>query len=63
MEEYLPYNGEESELRDVFGEVFYTNSTKMDFQEVLKNVFNHTSLTDHSVVDRIDQVALFSCII
>ena len=42
MAEYLPYDGEESELRDVFGEVFDTNITQMDFQDVLKAVFNHT---------------------
>jgi DNA-directed RNA polymerase delta subunit len=63
MDKYLPYNGEESDLRDVFGEVFDTNSTKMDFQDVLKNVFNHSSVTDHSLAESIDQVALFSCII
>ena len=57
MEEYLPYNGEESELRDVFGEVFDTNGTQMDFQDVLKSVFNHTQLvTDLDIVDRMDQV-------
>jgi hypothetical protein len=63
MDKYLPYNGEESELRDVFEEVFDTNITNMDFQDVLKIVFNHTYVTDHSVVDRIDQVDLISLII
>ena len=57
MAEYLPYDGEESELRDVFGEVFDTNITQMDFQDVLKAVFNHTQLVaGHGVVDRIDKV-------
>eukprot|EP00090_Calanus_glacialis_P025857 TRINITY_DN40591_c0_g1_i1.p1 TRINITY_DN40591_c0_g1~~TRINITY_DN40591_c0_g1_i1.p1 ORF type:complete len:139 (+),score=21.40 TRINITY_DN40591_c0_g1_i1:58-474(+) len=56
MAEYLPYDGEESELRDVFGEVFDTNITQMDFQDVLKAVFNHTQLVaGYGVVDRIDK--------
>ena len=58
MSEYIPYNGEESELRDVLEDIFDTNSSQMDFHQVLKNVFNHTqSVTEHDVVDGIDQVS------
>ena len=57
MSECLPYNGEEYELRDDIEDIFNTNNTQMDLQDVLKSVFNHTQLvTDHDIVDRIDQV-------
>ena len=58
MSENLPYSGEESELRDVLEDIFNTNSSKMDFQDVLKAVLNHTQVvTDHDVVNRIEQVS------
>ena len=58
MSEYLPLNGEESELRDVLEDIFDSNSSQMDFQDVLKNVFNHTQLvTEHDVVNKVDQVS------
>ena len=59
MSEYIPYNGEESELRDFLEDIFDTNSSQIDFQELFKkNVINHTqNLTEHDVVDRIDQVS------
>ena len=59
MSNYLPYNGEESELQDVLEDIFDTNTTQMDFKDVLKNVFNHTQLvTDHDEENRIDQVSV-----
>ena len=69
MSECLPYNGEEYELRDDIEDIFNTNNTQMDLQDVLKAVFNHTQLVaGYGVVDRIDKVkyktkTLFSCII
>ena len=42
MSECLPYNGEEYELRDDIEDIFNTNNTQMDLQDVLKAVFNHT---------------------
>ena len=58
MSEYLPENGEESELRDVLEDIFNTTTTQVDFQDVLKNVFNHTQLvTDQQGEDSIEQVS------
>ena len=42
--EALPYNGEESELRDVFEDELETNSNKIVINENLENIFDTTQL-------------------
>ena len=42
--ESVPYNGEESELREVLEDIIDTNSTKIVIRNVLENVFNNTQL-------------------
>ena len=42
--EPAPYNGEESELRDVVQDIFGTNSTNIDISDDLENVYKNIQM-------------------
>ena len=57
--ESVPYNGEESELREVLEDIIDTNSTKIVIRNVLENVFDNTQLvTDQDGTTISEQVCL-----
>ena len=57
--EPVPYNGEESELRDVVADMFDTNSTQIVISDVLTNIFNNNKLvTDQDDAEMLKQVRM-----
>ena len=54
--EAVPYNGEESELRDVSED---TNSTVIGFSDIIKHVLKNTQMvTDHNDAGTQEQVRI-----